>query len=163
MSQSLSFREIDVGRDAQICIDVRAESFVESFGSADRFYRAAGEGARDYLEGLAAKNREWPGSCVHAWLEHRIVGQIEVRRERTDRRRAHVLLYYLRADSRGRGLGQQLDAYVLELCRAAGVHTTTLRVSSTNRGAVAFYRKQGWQDRGPDPEHDDVNIMERSG
>jgi ribosomal protein S18 acetylase RimI-like enzyme len=161
MSQPLSFREIDLDRDAEICIQFRADSFVESFGSAERFYRAAGDGAKDYLEGLRAKNREWPGSCVHAWLDDRIVGQIEARREGTDSSRAHVLLYYLRPELRGLGLGEQLDAYVIRLCRAAGVSAATLRVSPTNSRAMAFYRKQGWHDRGPDPEHLEVHIMER--
>lgn len=161
MSESFSFREIDPDQHADICVQFRAESFVESFGSADRFYAAAGVGARDYLDGLRAKNRDWPASCVHAWLEDAIVGQIEVRRERTDSTRAHILLYYLRPDLRGRGFSQQLDAYVLELCRAAGVRTMTLRVSPTNQRAVAFYRKQGWHDRGQDPEHHDVHTMER--
>src|SRR6476660_8498795 len=119
MAGSLRFRELDVDRDAEVCVQFRAESFVESFGSAERFYGAAGEGAKDYLNGLRAKSRDWPGSCAHAWLKDRIVGQIEVRRDRTDPSRAHVLLYYLRSEVRGRGYGEQLDDYVLELCRAA--------------------------------------------
>jgi ribosomal protein S18 acetylase RimI-like enzyme len=161
MSQSLSFREIDPSRDPEVCVQFRADSFVESLGSAERFYSAAGEGAQNYLDGLRAKNRDWPGSCVHAWLENAIVGQIEVRRDRTDPARAHVLLYYLRPDTRGRGFGKLLDGYVIELCRAAGVHITTLRVSPTNERAMAFYRKQGWHDRGQDPEHPEVHLMER--
>lgn len=162
MSPSLRFREIDLDRDAETCIAFRADSFVESFGSAERFYRSAGEGAKDYLEGLRRKNREWPGSCVHAWIDDTIAGQIEIRRDRADASRAHVLLYYLRSDWRGRGLGEELDAYVRELCRAAGVRATTLRVSPENRRAMAFYRKQGWHDYGLDPEHPDVHIMERA-
>lgn len=161
MSQSLRFREIDLNHDAETCIQFRADSFVESFGSAERFYRAAGEGAKDYLEGLRSKNREWPGSCVHAWLGDAIVGQIELRRDRADPSRAHVLLYYLRPEWRGRGLGQQLDAYVRELCQAGGVRAMTLRVSPKNSRAMAFYRRKGWQDRGVDADHPDVRIMER--
>lgn len=161
MSQSLRFREIDLDRDAEICIRFRADSFVESFGSAERFYQVAGADAKDYLQGLRAKNRDWPGSCVHAWLADEIVGQVEVRRERTDSSRAHVLLYYLRPDFRGRGFGKQLEAYVLGLCRAAGVETAALRVSPRNGRAMAFYRNQGWHDQGPDPEHPEVHVMER--
>jgi ribosomal protein S18 acetylase RimI-like enzyme len=162
MTQSLRFREIDVDQDADRCVQFRVDSFVESFGSAERFFSAAGEGARDYLDGLRLKNREWPGSCVHAWLDDAIVGQVEMRRDRSDATRAHVLLYYLRPDARGRGFGTQLDAYVIERCRAAGVQTTTLRVSPTNARASAFYRKLGWHDRGPDPEHPGVHVMDRA-
>jgi RimJ/RimL family protein N-acetyltransferase len=162
MSPSLRFRQIDLERDAETCIQFRADSFVESFGSADAFYRAAGEGAKDYLAGLGSKNREWPGSCVHAWLDDTIVGQIEMRRDRDDPSRAHVLLYYLRSDFRDRGLSEQLDAHVRDLCHTAGVHTTTLRVSPENYRARAFYQKHGWYDRGIDPDHPDVHIMERT-
>jgi GNAT superfamily N-acetyltransferase len=161
MHQLLHFHEIDVDRDAEICVQFRADSFIESFGSAERFYHAAGDGAKDYLEGLRSKNRDWPRSCVHAWLDDRIVGQIEVRRDRSDPSRAHVLLYYLRPELRGRGFGEQLDTYVGELCRAAAIRTTSLRVSPTNSRAMVFYRKHGWHDRGQDPEHLDVHIMDR--
>lgn len=161
MLPPLRFREIDLNYDAQLCVQFRAESFVESFGSADRFFQAAGEGAHAYLEGLRRKNSEWPGSCVHAWLDDAIVGQVEVRREPANPAHAHVLLYYLRADVRGRGFGAQLDAYVLGLCRSAGIRLMTLRVSAANGCAVAFYRKHGWRDRGPDPDHPDVHVMQR--
>ena len=161
MTRSLRFREIDLDRDADICIQFRIDSFVESFGSAERFLRAAGKDAQNYVQGLRAKNRDWPGSCVHAWLDDQIVGQIEVRREPADPSRAHVLLYYLRPDLRGQGFSEQLDTYVVGLCRASGVHTTSLRVSPTNARAVAYYSKRGWHDRGPDTEHPDVHVMER--
>lgn len=162
MTKLLSFREVDLDRDADLCVQFRADSFIESFGSAERFFQVAGEQGRDYLIGLQAKNRDWPGSCVHAWLNDDIIGQIEVRRQPDDRSRAHALLYYLRPDARGQGLGEELDAYVLRLCRAAGVQGITLRVSPTNARAMAFYRRQGWRDQGPDPQHPDVHIMERA-
>lgn len=161
MSQSLRFREINVDQDAEISIQFRAESFVESFGSAERFYRVAGDGGKVYLEGLRNKNRDWPGSCAHAWLGEQIVGQVEIRRDATDPSRAHVLLYYLRSDFRGQGFGGQLDTYVRGLFRGAGVGIATLRVSPTNAPAVAFYCKQGWRDEGPDSEHPDVRVMQR--
>ena len=161
MAQTLHFREIDVDRDADTCITFRADSFVESFGSAERFFTAAGDGAWRYLDGLKIKLRDWPGSCVHAWLDKEIVGQIEARRDKTDPARADVLLYYLRTDMRGGGYGEQLDAYVVALCHAAGVNTTFLRVSPTNARAVAFYRKLGWRDLGPDSDRPDVHVMSR--
>ena len=162
MSKSISFREVDVDRDADVCVRFRADSFAESFGSAERFYQSAGEKGRDYLAGLRAKNHDWPGSCVHAWLDDEIIGQVEMRREAGDRSRAHVLLYYLRPDMRGQGFAAELDAYVLRSCRAAGIRRITLRVSPTNARAMAFYRRQGWRDLGPDPQHCDVHVMERA-
>jgi hypothetical protein len=60
VSQSMIFREVDADHDAEICLEFRVKSFVESF--AERFYRAVGDRGKDYVAGLRAKNREWPGS-----------------------------------------------------------------------------------------------------
>jgi ribosomal protein S18 acetylase RimI-like enzyme len=157
----LEFHEIDVDRDRETCVQFRADSFAESFGSTDEFFRYAGPQGWSYLEGLRTKMQDWPGSCVHGWHADEIVGQIELRRDRTDRAYAHVLLYYLRPDARGRGFGDDLDTYVARFLREAGVRRATLRVSPTNLRAMAYYRKHGWRDRGPDPEHASVHVMER--
>jgi len=162
MASQLTFRDIDVDRDADVCIRFRADSFAASFGSPDGFFAEAGPDCRPYLEGLREKNRDLPGSCVHAWLEGRIVGQIELRRDRDDSRCARVLLYYLDPSVRGVGFGDELDVHVTMFLRSSGFQRARLRVSPTNGRAVAYYRKHGWIDRGPDPEHSNVNIMEKN-
>jgi ribosomal protein S18 acetylase RimI-like enzyme len=155
------FRPIELEQDGETCVRFRADSFIESFGSADAFFREAGPQASGYLAGLRSKMEAWPGSCVHAWLDGEIVGQVEVRRDRTDKSRAHILLYYLRPDVRGQGFGDDLDAYVVTLLRNADVTHATLRVSPTNARAVAYYRKHGWHDMGQDPENRSVHLLER--
>jgi hypothetical protein len=113
----LEFREVDVERDRDVCIRFRADSFAVSFGSESRFFAEAGPECRSYLEDLRDKNRDLPGSCAHAWLGGRIVGQVEIRRDRDDGRFARVLLYYLAPDVRGTGLGDELDAFVVTFLR----------------------------------------------
>lgn len=157
----LEFREIDTDRDGELTIRFRADSFTASFGAPDRFFADAGPGARDYLAKLREHNRDIPGSCVHAWHRDRIVGQVELRRDREDPTRARVLLYYLVADMRGSGLGDELDAYVDTVARRCGFRVAQLRVSPTNARALAYYRKHDWADRGPDPQHPEVHVMER--
>jgi GNAT superfamily N-acetyltransferase len=160
-ARRLELREIDTDRDGELTIRFRADSFTASFGSPDRFFADAGPGARDYLAKLREHNRDIPGSCVHAWLGDRIVGQLELRRDREDPTRARVLLYYLVADQRGSGLGDELDAHVDAVARRCGFSIAELRVSPTNARALAYYRKHGWSDRGPDPLHPEVHVMER--
>jgi ribosomal protein S18 acetylase RimI-like enzyme len=161
MAPALRFREIDTERDGAIAVAFRADSFVVSFGSDAGFFAQAGPNGERYLEKLRLRNRELPGSCVHAWRDDEIVGQIEVRRVPEDPSCAHVGLYYLRADLRGTGLGDELDQYVRDLVRDAGFDFARLRVSPTNTRALAYYRKHGWQDRGADPDHANVHVMER--
>jgi GNAT superfamily N-acetyltransferase len=158
----LQFLEIDVDRDRDVCIQFRADSFVASFGSDHRFFADAGPDCRHYLDDLREKNRDLPGSCVHAWLEGRIVGQLEMRRDREDGRCARVLLYYLAPDVRGSGLGDELDDYVLALLRREGFVRAQLRVSPTNVRAIAYYRKHGWIDDDPDPQRSNVIAMRRA-
>jgi ribosomal protein S18 acetylase RimI-like enzyme len=158
----LEFREIDVERDRDVCIKFRADSFAASFGSEDGFFAEAGPECQSYLDDLREKNRDLRGSCAHAWLDGRIVGQVEIRRDRDDGRYARVLLYYLAPDVRGNGLGDELDGYVLALLRREGFVGARLRVSPTNTRAIAYYRKHGWIDCGPDPQRSNVNVMKRA-
>ncbi len=160
---TLTFREIDPETHRDVCVRFRADSFVASFGSAERFFAEAGPGAADYLAGLRAKNEQLPGSCVHAWLDERIVGQIELRRDRVDPSCAHVLLYYVIPELRGTGAAAELDAYVARFAHHAGFQRARLRVSPTNGRAIAFYRKRGWRDLGTDPTQPEVRLMERDG
>lgn len=157
----LEFRKIDIDRHGETCVRFRADSFVESFGSSDAFFREAGPDGSSYLVGLRAKMEEWAGSCVHAWHANEIVGQIELRRSRVDQASAHVLLFYLRPDQRGSGFGDELDTYVVTKLLEAHVSLATLRVSPSNARAIAYYKKHGWRDRGPDATHPSVHLMER--
>jgi GNAT superfamily N-acetyltransferase len=157
----LAFREIDVDRDAETCVRFRVDSFVECFGSADRFYQHMGENGERYLEGLRAKLKRLPGTCVHAWLGDRIVGQLELRCDLADAALGHVLLYYLTPEYRGSGLANALDNYAIAFLRQAGAVRAYLRVSPANARALAYYRKHGWQEPGADPERADVIRVER--
>ncbi|MEM7245756.1 MAG: GNAT family N-acetyltransferase [Acidobacteriota bacterium] len=161
-SPQLVFREIDVERDAETCIQFRADSFACSFGSDERFYQEAGPGCQHYLDVLRRRNEELPGSCVHAWLDDRIVGQVELRLHPQRADVGRVLLFYLEPEHRGRGLAAQLDGYAIEILSGAGCSRASLRVSPTNEPAIRFYRRQGWIDRGPDPDHPEVHVFDRS-
>ena len=157
----VEFREIDLDRDRDLCIAFRADSFVCSFGTDERFFRDAGPGCREYLERLRRQNHDLPGSCVHVWQNHRIVGQVELRRDPSSSERGHVVLFYLIPVVRGSGIAEDLHRYAIRLLGQAGITTAWLRVGPSNTRAVRYYVKHGWHDRGQDPEHPETNRMER--
>jgi ribosomal protein S18 acetylase RimI-like enzyme len=72
-----------------------------------------------------------------------------------------VNLYYLAPAWRGRGLGQELEAYAMEFFRKRGLAVARLSVAPRNATAVAFYLRHGWRDLGPRPEAPEVHLMEK--
>jgi GNAT superfamily N-acetyltransferase len=155
------FREIDLGRHAELCVQFRADSYVCGDGTADRFFAHGGPGGRDYLARLAKYMRDLPGSCVHAWLGGQIVGQVEMVRDPNDPSVGKVNLFYLTPDHRGGGLGAQLERYALDLFRALGCAGVWLRVSPTNARALAFYKKHGWVDVGCGEGAPEMRVMRK--
>lgn len=85
-----------------------------------------------------------------------------MRLDPSDSQAGHVTLYYLVPEVRGHGLGAELDDYAMALFRDAGMSRAWLRVNPSNHRAVSFYLKQGWEFRGPDPNHPEVVIMDRA-
>jgi GNAT superfamily N-acetyltransferase len=157
----LVFREIDLGRHADLCVQFRADSYVCGDGTADRFFARAGPSGRDYLARLSKYMQDLSGSCVHAWLGEQIVGQIEMVRDPSDPSVGKVNLFYLTPDHRGRGLGGQLERYALDFFRARGFGAAWLRVSPTNTRALAFYKKHGWVDVGRDDAVPKMCVMRK--
>jgi RimJ/RimL family protein N-acetyltransferase len=52
---------------------------------------------------------------------------------------------FLREDMRGRGIGTQLNAAVIELARAGGLRSLWLTVEPANRAAIRSYEKVGFR------------------
>ena len=52
------------------------------------------------------------------------------------------------ADARGRGVGSALLSAAIEWARAAGAHKVALQVWPDNQGAIALYRKFGFDQEG---------------
>ena len=157
----LRFAPIDLDSSADRVVAFRADSFVCSFGSADRFYEADGKGHERYLAWLRERIQSLPGSCVHAWSGDSLVGQIEMGRFKSEPELGYVNLYYLVPGYRNRGLGRQLDQYATGFLRGNGFRRARLNVSPTNQQAMRFYGKNGWRDLGPHPDHPQVHTMEK--
>ena len=167
----LVFEPIDLHAHTDICIRFRADSFRCSFGTTEAFHGPdaqtptkvfpGGESVEEYVEWLAKRMEDIPGSCVHVWQRGTIIGQIEMGRFRLDPTIGYVNLFYLTPEFRGKGLGGHLDQFAVDFLHRAGHRAARLCVSPTNLPAVAFYRKHRWQDVGPRPDHPHVHYMEK--
>lgn len=139
----LKFEPLDLERNAQLIVEFRADSFVESFGDANQLFGSDGKGDQRYLALLKERNA-FVGSCVHVIDNGKIVGQIEMRRDASQSDSGYVNLFYLIPDYRGKGIGKHLDEYARDFFLGFGMNRATLNVSPTNLRAIRFYEKCGW-------------------
>lgn len=156
-ARQLQFHTIDVGRHFAEAVAFRRDSYVCSFGNDAIFIAENGADGSGYLHWLAGRVQQFPEGHVHAWQGDAIVGQLEMI---IGSRGGYINLFYLRPESRGRGLGDELHDYALALLRSHGVGLAGLSVSPTNGRAVRYYQRHGWEDRGPRPGAPHVHEME---
>jgi ribosomal protein S18 acetylase RimI-like enzyme len=159
---ALRWGSIDLGRDADIAVAIRVDSYVASFGNADLF-----RGREHYLSFLQ-RRLEWdPASVAHLWRteadgSERIVGQVELGKDKDDEGVGYVNLFYLVADCRGTGLGTMLEDYATRFFGKHGIERARLSVVPANVRAVRFYVKHGWRDIGARPDAPLVRLMEKT-
>jgi ribosomal protein S18 acetylase RimI-like enzyme len=161
-SSILEFKPINLEQHQDLCVQFRADSYVCSFGSADRFYKQDGSGAKGYLQWLRQRTIEIPDSCVHGWKGEQIIAQIEMRCWKYDSSVGYVNLFYLIPEFRGQGFGKQLDKHAANFFRHLGCKTARLSVSPTNLVAMRFYLKHGWVDLGQREDAPEVHYLEKS-
>ena len=155
-SGELSFRTIDLERDAQTAVTFRRDSYLCSFATDEAF------AAEAYLSWLRERISRQPTGHVHVWSGQQIVGQLEMIVQATSPPSGYVNLFYLAPAWRGCGLGAALHRHALEFMRSGGAALVRLSVSPTNARALAYYRKYGWRDLGPCPDDTSLRSMERS-
>jgi GNAT superfamily N-acetyltransferase len=140
----LDIQPINLDRDADLCIEIRKDSFIQSYGSAHRFLGDDQRGAERYLIWLQEKSSARPGSCCHLWHNGQVLGQLEVGATSNDLLEGWIFLVYIVSAWRRRGLG----SYILEYCegflRHAGFHTAGLTVGRSNAAALTLYTQNGW-------------------
>lgn len=161
LDQNLFAKPIQLDLHSDICISFRADSFVVSFGDAEKFYEDDGQGAERYIEWLKGKIAKDPLTVVHIWQNDLIIGQIELGGPFKDSNCGYINLYYLIPSKRGLGIGKYLDQYAMEYFKRKLLKTVQLSVSPTNLQAVSYYKKMGWIDIGPRSDHPEVHLMEK--
>jgi ribosomal protein S18 acetylase RimI-like enzyme len=153
----LQFHTIDLSRHRALAIDFRRDSYVCSFGNDNIFVEENGADGSGYATWLEARVKQFPEGHVHAWQGSTIVGQVELI---IGAHGGYINLLYLRPESRGQGLGDQLHDYAVALFRSRRVGYVGLSVSPSNARAIRFYQRHGWTDRGPRPGAPHVHELE---
>lgn len=156
-SPQLTFLAIDLDRHGALAIEFRRDSYVCSFGNDQIFIEENGPDGGAYLDWLRERVKQFPEGHVHVWQGDTIVGQLEMI---IGTHGGYINLFYLRPESRGCGLGDELHAYAVALLRRYRVGVAGLSVSPTNERAIRYYRRHGWLDRGPRPGAPHVHELE---
>lgn len=162
-NSSIRFVPINLERDAAICVQFRADSFICSFGNADIFYQSNGEDGARYIEWLRKIMSKNPMSAMHVWEGDCIIGQLEltIREDDLKREFGYVNLFYLIPEKRGTGIADNLNAYVQDYYQRLGISRLRLTVSSENARAIGYYVKHGWKDCGPRADFLGTRFMEK--
>lgn len=159
--ESAAFRiETIDALDEAVCVQFRRDMYATSFGTEEGLEEEMGPGNERYLEQLRAHLAEIPEGNAHLWHGDRIVGQIEMRLPGDALHVAHVSLFYIVPEYRGRGLGRMLHAHAVEVGRRRGRRLLRLSVALANQRAITVYRELGWVEVGPKPHRLPMATME---
>ena len=143
----ITFKNIDFEKDAELCIQFRADSYLISFGSTDAFFEKDGKGDQRYIAWLKDRiGATYAG--FHIWHQDKIIGQIEMGRRLPEDQFGYINLYYLIPEMRGKGLSLEVEEFSMSYLKGLGFNRARLSVSPTNLRAINFYLKNGWKDLG---------------
>lgn len=135
----MEFIPIDINKHKDNVITFRKDSFIVSFGTDKDF----GD-ANEYLELLQRQSVKNPKGFVLVEENEVPIGQLELTvKEYEGKEIGYVNLYYFVPEKRGMGLGSLLHDYAIKFFKNNNVKEYHLRVSPTNKHAIAFYEKKG--------------------
>src|SRR4051794_34080711 len=142
---SLTYRTIDVDRDADLVAANHYEACVATFGDNRRY-----EGRAAYLKWLRRQVDEFPDGHVLAYdAAGPLVGHLEVQVP-YGKAEGYISLFYVPANRRCQGFGRRLQAYVERYGLSWEATRVSLHVSPSNRRAMEFYRHLGYAFTGGD-------------
>jgi len=134
------FRNIDLPRDSETIIKFRRDSYIISFGDERLF----GDNL-SYLKKITERLLKFPGGLVIVEADGEPVGQVELQIKQVENKDiGYVNLFYLIPEFRGKGYGLHLIKYAEDFFSQYNMKEYQLRVSPTNKSAVRFYKKHGF-------------------
>jgi ribosomal protein S18 acetylase RimI-like enzyme len=136
-----SFRNIDLTRDIETIVKFRRDSYIISFGDDSLF------GDNDsYIKKIKERITKFPGGLVIVEIDEIPIGQIELQIKQVDNKDiGYVNLFYLVTEYRGQGFGTKLIDYAESFFIENNISEYQLRVSFTNKRAIRFYQKNGFE------------------
>ena len=137
----MEFIPIDIEQHRDYLIPFRKDSFIVSFGTDE------GLGDEEkYLDWVQQQAQQNPKGFVLVVENGTPIGQLELTlKPFAGKEIGYVNLYYLVPEKRGMGLGLRLHAYAMQYFKDSGLNEYHLRVSPTNKSALAFYKKNGME------------------
>jgi len=142
---NMYFRPMDLDKRGKRYIECYRDSWLEAHGGLKGF-------TEEYLETAKARSREFPMAITEAYLGDKPVGILELNIERdADEGAGCIAFYYMDREYRGRGLAVQLLGQATSIYRSLGRKTLRLRVAETNKRAISFYKKYGFQQVATEP------------
>ncbi len=143
-----------------ICIQFRKDSFASSFASNECWVSQLGENGEIYSTWLKKYQKNNPNGVIHLWKQEKIIGQLEFMVDKLMPQMGYVNLFYLIPEERGSGAGELMHRYVIEALNGEKCSSARLSVSTTNKRALAYYMKYGWQYVEPRKEDSTVHVYE---
>lgn len=154
----IKFDPIDLDLHADLCVQFALDS---TFGTPEKLMGEDGLGGQRYVQRMRDKIYADPSSCVFAWLDGEVVGQINLGRFNNESI-GYIHFFYVIPEWRGRGVAKRMSEFTDEWFRQRRFNTAVLSVDLDNQRALRFYIRQGWKDLGPRPDRPDLHNMEKS-
>lgn len=136
---NLSFRPMDMKKDAELFEACRREAWRSIYGGMDGYSEL-------YTPEVVRRAVRQPDCVALAYAGERPCGIIELNYSRERREKAGCISFlYLEPEFRGRGLGVQLIGYATSWYRGHGRDKLRLRVAEVNTAARKLYEKYGFE------------------
>ena len=145
----VEFKEINLERDFELCVEARRDAYFCSFETYDGF----AEFITGYRERIQERQAQPEWLYLHVWADDKVVGQLECRSFSDEPDTGYVQLIYLFPEYRGIGIATELQAHIRHRLLSMGCKWVMLSVSRTNLRAINHYRRFGWVFLRPNPKH----------
>jgi len=143
VTEILTYRTIELPRDAARAVGYHADACRESFGDGE--YERRLERAEHYLARLAAGIEEFPdGHLMAVAAGGECVGQMEMQVP-YGMESGYVNLFYVVPALRRQGYGRMMHARAERYFRSWEARRIELHASPTNSAAMRFYEAMGYR------------------
>ncbi|MEI8635139.1 GNAT family N-acetyltransferase [Vibrio sp. PP-XX7] len=147
------FEPIELEANFTNCIQFREDAYCCSFGTSEGYIDTIGKNGEIYHSKLLSRlgSPEW--GYFHLWCGDELIGQLEFKSHSEISGYGYIPLIYLIPNYRGLGLSDMIHRFLIEQLKLMGCIGGVLSVSRTNKRAVRYYQKNGWQYWKPNDKH----------